>query len=183
MDLAEIFNFISQFDQIRLGKPDIPNDFAFYRRLLPKFPKHPNITVKEDLVADMAMFIADHSPMINAILRSIKTLVEQYRNGFRDLMGTLANSCLRSLTGRSPTSSSESKIFIARTMVIGIVIYDQVESHVFARDSPIKTRECIVALKAQLNETEYLPLLRAIRYSTISYPTAPDQIQDLLSDV
>jgi len=183
MDLAELFNFISQFDQIRLGKPDIPNDFAFYRRLLPKFPKHPNITVKEDLVADMAMFIADHAPMINAIIKSIRTLVEQYRNEFRDLVGTLANSCLRSLTNRSTTSALESKIFIARTMVVSIVIYDQVESHVFARDSPIKTRECIVALKSQFNESDAMPLLRTIRYSTVSYPTAPEQIQDLLSEV
>jgi len=186
MDLAEIFNFVCQFDQFRLIKPDIPNDFAFYRRLLPKFQKHPNIIVKEDLVADMAMFIADHSPMINSVIKALKVLVEQnnyqYRNTFRDLIGTLANSCLRSL--RSTNSSDlESKIFIARTMVISIVVYDQIENHVFARDSPIKTRECIMALKSQFNDTDSAPLLRMIRYSTLSYQTAPEQTQALLDDV
>jgi len=187
MDLAELFNFISQFDQSRLVTPDIPNDFAFYRRLLPKFQKHPNIVVKEDLVADMAMFIADHSPMSNAILKSLKVLVEQnnyqYRNTFRDLMGTLANSCLRSLTNRSTTSALESKIFIARTMVVSIIVYDQIENHVFARDSPIKTRECIMALKSQFNDADSGPLLRMIRYSTLSYQTAPEPTQALLDDV
>jgi len=187
MDLAEIFNFVCQFDQFRLVTPDIPNDFAFYRRLLPKFQKHPNIIVKEDLVADMAMFIADHSPMINSILKSLKVLVEQnnyqYRTTFRDLIGTLANSCLRSLTNRSTTSALESKVFIARTMVISIVVYDQIENHVFARDSPIKTRECIMALQSQFNENDSGPLLRMIRYSTLSYQTAPEPTQALLDDV
>jgi len=188
MDLAEIFNFVCQFDQSRLVTPDIPNDFAFYRRLLPKFQKHPNIIVKEDLVADMAMFIADHSPMINSILKSLKVLVEQnnyqYRTTFRDLIGTLANSCLRSLTNRSTTSSAlESKIFIARTMVISIIVYDQIENHVFARNSPIKTRECIMALQSQFTSNDSGPLLRMIRYSTLSYQTAPEPTQALLDDV
>lgn len=41
--LGNMLVFVIDFDQKRLECPQLSNDFAFYRRLLPKFPKHPDV--------------------------------------------------------------------------------------------------------------------------------------------
>lgn len=41
--LALIFDLALQFDWLRMNRPHLANDFSFYRRLLPKFSKHPKV--------------------------------------------------------------------------------------------------------------------------------------------
>jgi hypothetical protein len=41
--LALLFDFTLQFDQTRMMRPHLSNDFSYYRRLLPKFPKRADV--------------------------------------------------------------------------------------------------------------------------------------------
>ena len=41
--LAMLLDFILEFDQRRMMRPHLSNDFSYYRRLLPKFNKHPKV--------------------------------------------------------------------------------------------------------------------------------------------
>jgi len=183
LDLAEMFSFTVQFDQLRITKPELPNDFSFYRRLLPKFSKHPDIKIKEDQVAEEAMFTTENMPMMASISKATKNFIgsdTQRRPQVTDLLAVFANSCL----GILKTNNSEFYSLAARAMVVSIVLYDHLEEKVFARDSPIKVRECITTLKGtQLPVGESAPLLRIIRYFTLSYSSAPEAIQLLLEDV
>lgn len=51
--LAMILDFSLQFDQTRMLRPHLSNDFSYYRRLLPKFNKHPDVRVKDDEASGM----------------------------------------------------------------------------------------------------------------------------------
>jgi len=65
--LARIFDFVLRFDQTRMMRPNLSNDFSYYRRLLPKFNKHPDIKIKDDDASGMALFTAEHIPMNSCI--------------------------------------------------------------------------------------------------------------------
>jgi hypothetical protein len=41
--LADVFDFTLRFDQTRMKRPQLSNDFSYYRRLLPKHSQHANI--------------------------------------------------------------------------------------------------------------------------------------------
>jgi hypothetical protein len=92
--LAHIFQFALVFDQTRMMRPNLSNDFSYYRRLLPKFSKHPDLKVKDDDASGMALFTAEHIPMISALTKALDGIASEE---IQLLLASFANSCLRML--------------------------------------------------------------------------------------
>jgi len=182
--LAKIFDFTLKFDRIRMLRPNLSNDFSYYRRLLPKFNKHADIKVKDDEASGMALFTAEHIPMTTCLAKSGSKAQELLviedgkaadgKIGY--VLATMANSCLLLLKNESPPDSE--KMYIARAMTGSVVIFDHVDhAGAFHRRTPIAIKAIIQMLKN--NFSSELSLVNAIRYSTKNFRDAPMNIQDL----
>lgn len=77
--LSDIFDFTLRFDALRMERPFLPNDFSYYRRLLPKFNKHPGVKIKDDEASGMALFTAEHIPMMTTLARACNMWSERQR--------------------------------------------------------------------------------------------------------
>jgi len=94
--LGDMLVFVVDFDQKRLACPQLSNDFAFYRRLLPKFPKHPDVKVKAEEASSMALFTATSFPMIFAMSGATSNCMDT-NDQILPMIGTMANACLNML--------------------------------------------------------------------------------------
>lgn len=172
--LADIFDFALNFDRIRMLRPNLSNDFSYYRRLLPKFNKHPGIKVKDDEASGMALFTAEHIPMTSCLSKAGQKAQES-NDAVSIVLATMANSCLFMIKKKA-LSKPESLLFCARAMTGAVVIFDHIDPQgAFHRRTPLSIKPIILCLKKDFpNE---LSLLNAIRYSTKTFRDAPDAIQ------
>jgi len=175
--LARLFDFALVFDNTRMMRPNLSNDFSYYRRLLPKFSKHPQVKVKDDEASGMALFTAEHIPMFCTISKATSGFNNEQAVAVQNMLASLANSCLRMLKQKK-FSDSKTTMTCARSMTGAIVLYDRMgPNSVFSKRSGVAIRDCIVVLKRDYpKETT---LLNAIQYSTKSFKDAPQGIQEM----
>lgn len=174
--LAKIVDFALRFDQVRMLRPNLSNDFSYYRRLLPKFNKHPNIKIKDDEASGMALFTAQHIPMLNCMVKGTQRATESDPN-VTMVLALLGNSCMKMIKTKRFTSN-DTNLLCARAMTACIVLFDHVDPLTsFSKKSPIQLKPCIFLLKKDFpNEVS---LINAIRYSTQNFATAPPSIQEM----
>merc|ERR1719228_1542343 len=172
--LATIFEFTLSFDRVRMLRPNLSNDFSYYRRLLPKFNKHPGIKVKDDEASGMALFTAEHIPMTTCLAKAgckaqellIISDGKSAEGKIGYVLSTMANSCLNLL--KSKNVPSDKTMFVAQAMTGSVVIFDHVDLFgSFHRRTPIAIKQIIGILKRDF--TNHLSLLNAIRYSTKNF--------------
>jgi len=174
--LAQLFEFAIEFDRVRMLRPNLSNDFSYYRRLLPKFTKHPNLKVKDDEASGMALFTAEHIPMMNCLVKATARAQEKNSQVGR-VLAIMANSCRKALSVKKFPQASTS-LTCARAMTAAIVISDHIDVFsVFSKKSPVAVRACIMTLKKDFPKE--VSLLNAIRYSTRNFSEAPPAIQEL----
>lgn len=177
IQLGQLLDFALKFDGLRMMKPQLSNDFSYYRRLLPKYSStHPGITVKEDLASSMALFTAEPTPMTNKL---IKTTLKTMENnpGVTVVLSTLANSCMLMLK-QNRFTNPETTLFCVRAMTGAFVLFDHVdEVGAFAKKSHVDVKQVVNILKKDWSKET--SLINSIRYSTKNFSTAPDNVQAL----
>lgn len=175
--LAQIFEFSLEFDRVRMLRPHLSNDFSYYRRLLPKFSKHPDLKIKDDEASGMALFTAEHIPMMNCMIKGSRNAQEKNPQVSR-VLAILANSCRKALFAKKFTDPAIINTCV-RAMTAAIVIFDHIDIiSVFHKKSPINIKACVALLKREEFKRE-TSLLNAIRYSTAHFNDAPQSVQDL----
>jgi len=180
--LADIFDFALRFDQTRMMRPNLSNDFSYYRRLLPKFNKHRDIKVKDEEASGMALFTADHIPMMSCISKATQKYAEDHGSeGVRKVLTVMANSCLKMIKTRKFAKNGTS-LYCARAMTGAIVLYDLIipDPGVFGKKCAIQLKNCILLLRKDFPKEG--GLLNAIRYSTRHFSKAPESIESLFPD-
>jgi len=173
--LGRLFDFSLVFDQTRMMRPNLSNDFSYYRRLLPKFSKHPEVKVKDDEASGMALFTAEHIPMISALTKAAQTVERPEQ--VQAMLASMANSCMRMIKNKK-FSNPRTQLLCARAMAGAIVLFDRLgPASAFSKRSPIALRDCILVLKREFPKEG--GLLNAIQYSTKNFKDAPGGIQEL----
>jgi len=174
--LADVLDFTLRFDQLRMMRPHLSNDFSYYRRLLPKFSNNPNIKVKDDEAGGMALFTAEHIPMMTALCRAAHKAL-QSNESVTATLALMANSCLKMIKSKK-FDKAEINLFIARAMTGAIVLFDHVHPNgAFQKNSSIHIKSCISLLKTNFPKEQ--GLMNAIQFSSKTFKTAPPQIQQL----
>jgi len=169
---ALILDLSLRFDQIRMRQPFISNDFAFYRRLLPKFSRDQRVRIKDDDAGGMALFTAEYTPMMNAVCRS----ASRASGKANDVMAILANSCYKML--KHNKLPPEYHLLAARAMAGATIVFDHVdEIGVFSKSSPVRVTQIVTMLKT--NFKEHQSLLNGIQFTTKTFKNAPNSIQNL----
>jgi len=174
--LADVFNFALKLDQTRMLRPFLSNDFSYYRRLLPKFNKHPAIKVKDDDASGMALFTAEHIPMTSTLAKAAGSALE--KNSYvTAALALMANSCMSMIKSKK-FAKPETNLFCARAMTGAIVLFDHVDPiGAFHKKSPIALKQCILLLKREFPKE--VGLLNAIHFSTKHFRDADSNIQAL----
>jgi hypothetical protein len=171
--LAQILDFTLQFDQTRMMRPHLSNDFSYYRRLLPKFNKHPNVKVKDDEASGMALFTAEHIPMMTCLAKATQRAMEKNEH-VALCLAIMANSCMRMVRNKR-FAKRETNLFCLRAMAGSIVLYDLVHHlGAFHKKAPIALKQCVLLLKKDYPEE--VSLVNAIRFSSKNFKDAPESI-------
>jgi hypothetical protein len=177
--LADIFDFTLRFDALRMMRPNLSNDFSYYRRLLPKFANNSNIKVKDDEAGGMALFTAEHIPMMGALCRAANKAIQQ-NEAVVYALAVMANSCLKIIRSKK-FEKVDTNLFIARAMTGSIVLFDHVDAlGAFHKKSPIAIKACILLLQKEFPKEQ--SLLNAIQFSSKTFKNAPDAIQELFNN-
>lgn len=183
--LTGILDFALKFDQIRVTRFHVSNDFSYYKRLLNKFKETHGELIKYDgerEEAKLGKFIQSSTPMTLALTKASEKVKETYPCCVY-VLSTIANAYLAKL-GEKDSSDHED---LLRAMTLAVVLFDWVDGDpndrdrprgVFIKTSPIKIKSIIKYLKSPSIPNEYLDTLQ---YGTKTFQIAPGNIQVLFN--
>lgn len=184
--LANVFDFVLRFDDLKMVNPAIQNDFSYYRRTLNrmKLSKNDhNISIRDELANRMSLFFAYPTPMMNVINETTVKFLSQGdtdRDNVTNALATMANVC-HEMVEKKNFSNPETNMFCLRSMTGSIILFDHLHATgAFSRKSPIHIKGCITVLK---NYPEGVDgLLNALRFTThhLNDPDTPANIKHLL---
>ena len=184
---ADILDFIRKFDTAKTYAPELQNDFAFFKRSLGKYSKHPTVADKIPLGAQEAsmisLFLGPSGPMTTSLgdklIKAFPTPAEKER--FMDLIASMANILCTYVMQKKETAGPAVIKYCLGAMTGAIVLYDYISSldrargGVFAKDSKIQIKQCCKQIRGQKD------LCACVRYSTKTYSSsASDKIRSYI---
>jgi len=177
--MADIIEFVLKADELKMMKPGLQNDFAFYKRSLGKHGDDEELIVKDEVAGVISMYIAQPIPMMNTLAKATKALASD--NDFvSKTLATMANVCLH-LAKDEAFEDESTNVLCVKTMVGCIVLFDHVDPEgAFVRHSGINIKQAVQLLT---KEYSHMPtLVNALRFSTIHYndDSTPSSITELL---
>jgi len=126
--MADVFDFVLRFDDLKMVNPAIQNDFSYYRRTLnrKKITKTDvNITIRDELANKMSLFFAYPTPMMNVINETTVKFLSQDSSVPRDnvtmALATMANVC-QEMIAQKRFTNEQTNMFCLRSMT-GSVIF------------------------------------------------------------
>ena|SRR3990167_3251835 len=191
--LAQIFDFVLRFDDMKMVNPAIQNDFSFYRRSrnqrrLQKGDVASNI--QEEVTNRMSLFYAYPTPMMNSIKESILKFLDSVkdephgpilRQNVNTALAFIANCCQRIVSKKQ--CSENYVVFCLRCMTASIILYDNLDAKgAFHKRSPILIKKCICLVKDSNGQYPLESLLNALRFTTthLQDEETPSTIKQLL---
>ncbi len=175
--LAQLLAFMVEFDRNRSACFRLSNDFAFYRRLLPKFPRHERIKLGGNEASAMAFFTAQTCPMMLAV----KEALSEQDETAETILRRFINSGVSSLAKKA-FESKDTNLLLAQALTGAMVLFDNITaSGVFAKNSKIMIKEAVKLIKREFEVPQRNQLLDAIRYFSDSshFRAAPSGVQNL----
>jgi len=186
--LADVFNFVLRFDDMKMVNPAIQNDFSYYRRTLNRMKlakKDINITIRDELANRMSLFFAYPTPMMNVVNETTVKFISQDttvpRYHVTTALATMANVC-SDMVERKKFENENTNMFCLRAMTGSIILFDHLHAQgAFSKKSMIHIKNCVTVLKNYTaDKTD--GLLNALRFTTIHLNDAdtPASIKHLL---
>jgi len=187
--VADVFDFILRFDDLKMVNPAIQNDFSYYRRTLNrrKIQRIEGvITIRDELANRMSLFFAYPTPMMNVVNETTVKFLSQDSSVPRDnvttALATMANIC-QDMIMRKQFTQDSTNMFVLRAMTGAVILFDHLHSvGAFSKRSPINIKGVITALKSYTTGGSTDGLLNALRFTTIHLndPETPASIRQLL---
>lgn len=185
--LADVFDFVLRFDDLKMVNPAIQNDFSYYRRTLNRMKlskRDLNISIRDELANRMSLFFAYPTPMMNVVNETTVKFLSQDagvpRDNVTNALATMANVC-QEMVEKKKFSNDDTHMFCLRCMTGSIILFDHLHNQgAFHKKSPIHIKNCITVLKGFVEPVD--GLLNALRFTTIHLNDAdtPNNIKHLL---
>jgi len=187
--LADLFDFVLRFDDLKMTNPAIQNDFSYYRRTLNRLRlsrvQDRQVTIKDDLANRMSLYYAYPTPMMKFLGETTQKFLSnnaRISEAVNLTLATMANVC-NSMVEKKKFESEQTNLFSLRAMTAAIVLYDHVHPvGAFHKRSPVNIRGCVLTLK---NHKPAPPesLLNALRFTTVHLndDDTPSSIKQLLA--
>lgn len=185
--IVQMLDFIIKFDELKMGKASIQNDFSFYRRSMNRMKRGAvelNVSsppVNDEVANRMSLFFAYPNPFTKALIDELTRNKEIDREALVKVFGLIANAC-KETVNKSDHERKEQNFALFRAMVAAIMFYDYTSPNgVFIKKSDVDMEGCIQELKKYENDAT--DLLNTIRYGTKTFnnDTTPRKIINLMS--
>jgi len=194
--IVQMFDFIIRFDELKMGKASIQNDFSFYRRTMNRMrqnnhllnnnnnPDAPRVDIQAPPVNDetankMSLFFAYPNPFTKALIDEfMKNLAIGTKENVCRTFAIVANAC-RAMAERGNDREEIFRLF--RAMVAAILFYDACfPQGVFVKKSDVDMYSCVMSLKRY--DADTIDLLNTIRYGCHSFnsDSTPRKIIDAM---
>lgn len=147
--LADVFDFVLQFDDAKMMNPAIQNDFSYYRRYLARI-KHSkenmdDIVVRDDLANRMSLFFAHATPMMRVVTETTVNYLENEgpennvtKASVVNGLALMANVCY-DMVHKKKYENNDTNMFCLRSMTGCIILVDHIHPQgAFYKKSPIK---------------------------------------------
>jgi hypothetical protein len=143
--LADVFDFVLQFDDCKMVTPGIQNDFSFYRRTLNRMKLSKEeanaIKIRDELANRMSLFFAYPTPMMRTLSETTVKCLDNHngmtKNSVIHGLAVMANIC-QDMVEKRKFSSVPTNLFCLRAMTGCIILVDSInEQGAFYRKSPI----------------------------------------------
>jgi len=132
--MADVFDFVLRFDDLKMVNPAIQNDFSYYRRTLnrKKITKTDvNITIRDELANRMSLFFAYPTPMMNVVNETTVKFLSQDASVPRDnvtmALATMANVCQEMIVQKK-FPNEVTNMFCLRAMTGSIILFDHLHT-------------------------------------------------------
>jgi len=188
--IVSMLDFIIKFDELKMGKASIQNDFSFYRRSMNRMKRGAvelNVSsppVNDEVANRMSLFFAYPNPFTKALIDELSRNKTIPKDELTKVFALIANAC-KEITNNHESNDvgrKEKNFVLFRSMVAAIMFYDYTSATgVFVKKSDVDVEGCIQALKKYQNDAT--DLLNTIRYGTKTFnnDTTPRKIVNLMS--
>jgi len=182
--LAQVFDFVIRFDDMKMVNPAIQNDFSYYRRTLNRMKlkvkgSGADLKIKDELANRMSLFFAYPTPMMNSIIaESGNKFSQEQVNQVTKSLGVMAMLCQAMVKGGDPHD-----MFLLRCMVGSVILYDHLHPQgAFRRGPDIDIKNCILTVKNYQPEEDVQTLINVLRFTNmhLNDPQTPATIKNLL---
>jgi hypothetical protein len=183
--VADVLDFVLKFDELKMLRPGLQNDFSFYRRSLGKHAADPDLLVRDDEASFISLFIAQPIPMMTALAKSTTEVLNENAHcavHVPKVLATIANVCLH-LVKTNQFQDEATNMLCVRAMVGSIVLFDHVSAEgAFVKRSGINIRQAVTLVVKEYADQK--PLINALRYSTLHFSddSTPSAITALLEN-
>ncbi|EGF81405.1 hypothetical protein BATDEDRAFT_23799 [Batrachochytrium dendrobatidis JAM81] len=184
--LAEILDFATQFDGLKMSNPNVQNDFSYYRRSVSRMKMNNAqlvAVVSDDLANKMSLFFAHSSPVTKALIDATALTISSRaisQDAASDILSTLAGIAYSTVAKNRAGNDTG---FYLRVMVISIVLYDHVDlAGAFIKTSKISIKSSVKVIQTY-GGSACDTLLNSLRYSTrhLNDETTPKVTKQLLA--
>jgi len=183
--VADVLDFVLKFDELKMLRPGLQNDFSFYRRSLGKHAGDPDLNVRDDEASFISLFIAQPIPMMTSTAKATTELLNESAHlGMHvpRVLATIANVCLH-LVKSKRFEDAPTNMLCVRAMVGCIVLFDHLTPEgAFVKRSGINIRQAVQLVTKEYNDQK--PLVNALRYSTLHFSddSTPAAITQMLEN-
>ncbi|KAJ3186572.1 Protein fam49a [Gaertneriomyces sp. JEL0708] len=185
---ADVLHFVSLFDELKMGNPNVQNDFSYYRRTLSRMRmsnSQQNVVVPDELANRMSLFYAHATPMTKALVDATMKLVKENSNvppgEVTTLLSTIAGICYNAVLKERAKDAMVH--YCLRVLVVSIILYDHVDPEgAFGKGSKVNIRASVRIIQTNGGSGSN-NLLNALRYTTLHLndETTPKTIKLMLA--
>ncbi|KAJ3429319.1 hypothetical protein M0813_08495 [Anaeramoeba flamelloides] len=149
---VHLLDFVIRFDYIKMEKPEMQNDFSYYRRYVNR--KRSELDVNDLVVSDqdcdsMSLTFAYPAPMLKGVIDTMKAFKGKRVVPEENLTQGLSSmvNVFYYLLENKKIENTETKMFCLRAMVGTLVIFDHIDDKgAFHNKSPINIKGCLTLL-------------------------------------
>eukprot|EP00611_Tribonema_gayanum_P010163 TRINITY_DN2008_c0_g1_i1.p1 TRINITY_DN2008_c0_g1~~TRINITY_DN2008_c0_g1_i1.p1 ORF type:complete len:307 (-),score=57.19 TRINITY_DN2008_c0_g1_i1:1051-1971(-) len=129
--------YVLEWDQAKMMRPQIQNDFAFYKRLMPRMVASSDYTLEQLTVSDrhagtISMFIAENMPLTVALSTALRDNTTASRTA--NIIAQVANLCCGTVARADGYRQDATLRQLLLGMTSAVVLYDRITIEgVFAR--------------------------------------------------
>jgi hypothetical protein len=189
-EFALMLNFLLTFDEKKMLKPQIQNDFSFYKRTLSKQNEaHLNDldwAVSLDSAGLVSMFLAQAVPLMKEVATQLSNNMQSLK-----VLAIFANACLDLLKANKFGKDADSRKLALRAMTAALVIYDHgnTQHGAFQRRSATKGQKIVSMIASDYvnlyGDSDHVDgLTNIIKYATRTFDAnnTPQSIKNLFDE-
>ncbi|KAI9106085.1 hypothetical protein DFS34DRAFT_45315 [Phlyctochytrium arcticum] len=168
---ADVLHFVSLFDELKMGNPNIQNDFSYYRRTLSRMRmsnSQQNVVVPDELANRMSLFYAHATPMTKSLVDATMKLVKEESvspDSVTTILAIISGICYNAVSKERAQGAMIH--YCLRVLTVSIILYDHVDPEgAFGKGSKVNIRASVRLIQTAGGSGSN-NLLNALRYTTL----------------